>query len=488
MVTTSQIGNRFRWELAAQVGQAVSTAILLVILARLLDPDSYGLLYLTISYIAIAEVFSSLGMKNSSARYIAEYKEEDCTQVPYIIQISFLVILFLALIVSMGLIAGRHYIAELAGEPNLAPFLLIGSLYLVFTTVHEYTRKLVQGFEAIELSAQIKLVAGLTKPIFAVGFVILGYGALGAYVGYVVSVFLGTIVGILVLYFRFYRNFKPGPIMEPGLKRRLVEYSIPLTGTQAAGRIDNQLDTVLVGFFLTPMAVSYYVVSKQIVTFIERPASALGFTLGPTAAAESTAGNTGSLSRIYENALTNIFLLYVPAAAGLTLVAEPMIELLFGTEYLGAVPVLQILSIYAVLLSINLVISTALDYLGRARIRAILKGITSIMNVGLNIILIPQLGVIGAAIATVITYSLYALGNTYIVYNEINLRLKVILIDIIQIFSITMVMAISVFSILDFITGWISMILVVGIGVTIYATLSVAIGLVDVKEVTTALT
>ncbi len=488
MVSASQLGDRFRWELAAQIGQAVSTAILLVILARLLDPGSYGLLYLTVSYIAVAEVFSTLGVKNSAARYVAEYKEEDRTQVPYIIQISFLVMLFLAVVVSMTLIAGRHYIAEIAREPDLAPFLLVGSFYLIFTTIHEYTRKLVQGFEAIELSAQIKLVAGLTKPIFAIGFVFLGYGALGAYVGYVVSVFLGTIVGILVLYFRFYRNFEPGPIMEPGLKRRLIEYSIPLTGTQAAAKIDNQLDTVLVGFFLTPMAVSYYVVSKQVVTFIERPASALGFTLGPTAAAESTAGNTKSLSRIYENALSNVFLLYIPAAAGLILVAEPMIELLFGTEYLGAVPVLQILSVYAVLLSVNLVISTGLDYLGRARTRAILKGVTSIMNVGLNIILIPQLGVVGAAVATVITYSLYALGNTYIVYNEIGLRAGNILKDVVQIFSITIVMAVSVFSVLGFITGWISLILVVGMGILIYATLSVVIGMVDIKEVTTTLT
>jgi O-antigen/teichoic acid export membrane protein len=488
MVSTSQIGNRFRWELIAQVGQAVSTALLLVILARLLNPDSYGLLYLAISYIAIAEVFATLGVKDSAARYVAEYKEEGRTEIPYIIQISFLIIILLSVIVSSSLIAGRHHIAELVREPDLAPFLLVGSFYLVFTTLHEYTRKLVQGFEAIELSAQIKLVAGITKPIFAVGFVLLGHGALGAYVGYVVSVFLGTIVGILVLYFRFYRKFERGPTMEPGLKRRIMEYSIPLTGTKAAGKIDNQFDTVLVGFFLTPMAVSYYVVSKQVVTFIERPASALGFTLGPTAAAESTAGNTESLSQIYEKALINVFLLYVPAAVGLILVAEPMIELVFGAEYLGAVPVLQILSIYAVALSINMVISTGLDYLGRARIRAILKGITSIMNVGLNIVLIPLLGVIGAAVATVITYSLYALGNTYIVYNELDLRLDIISKNLIKILSITVVMGISVFSMLGFITGWISLILVVGVGVSIYAVLSIGLGMVDIQEIRTAFT
>ncbi len=66
-------------------------------------------------------------------------------------------------------------------------------------------------------------------------------------------------------------------------------------------------------------------------------------------------------------------MLYIPAAAGLILVSEPLIYIVFGEEYAGAVPVLQILGIYAVLQSVKVLTDNGLDFLGRARERAIAK-------------------------------------------------------------------------------------------------------------------
>lgn len=106
-----------------------------------------------------------------------------------------------------------------------------------------------------------------------------------------------------------------------------------------------------------------------------------------------------SLTRLYRM----IFLLCLAAAAALTALAEPLVRLLYGKEYLGAVGALRILPW-----------GTAFSYLGVARsIWAVPNGrqgyekylalMGAVSNVALNLLLIPAWGIRGAAAAMVLT-------------------------------------------------------------------------------------
>lgn len=483
----SGIGDRFRIEFLARIVDAVCGGLAVILLARLLDPDGYGLIFLTLSVVSIAKLFAKLGIPESAARYVTEYKETNASQVPHIIRTSFIILLLLVFVISCIIVLGHRFIAQTIGEPELIPFLLLGVLYLFFTVLSGYARSIFQSFEDMKSAASIKIIQGTGKLVFGVGFVMFGLGALGGLGGYVVKGFLAAAFGIVVLYSRYYRVIEAAAKMERGLKRRIAEYSIPLTMTQAASRLSGQVDTLLVGFFLNPAAVSFYTVSRQVIGFIETPVSALGFTLSPTFGAEKAAGNVEGAARLYETSLVHSILLYTPAAAGIVLVAGPLIELVFGPEYLEAVPVLQVLGLYAILSAIMNITSHGLDFLGRARARAIVKGITSILNAGLNIALIPAIGVVGAALATVFTYSLYTFACVYFIHQEFDLRISYLLRTTLLISGITAVMSIVVFSLLNYIQGWISLLFVVAIGVFVWAVLSIFVGLLDVNKVFRAL-
>lgn len=483
MSLISRIGNRFRAEFLAQAIHAGCGALTVIVLARLLDPDSYGLLFLTIAVVEIAKMFAKLGIPESAARYVAEYKEENTTQLPHILRTSFILLLVLVSIVSGLMIVGHQFIAETIGEPELAPFLLVGVIYLVFNVLSGYARSILQAFESIKIAAIVKSIQGLGKLVFAVGLVVVGLGALGGLGGYALKAFFAAVFGLTVIYLWYYRRFEAAAKMEPGLKRRMAEYSIPLTMTQAAKQLDSRVDTLLVGFFLNPAAVSFYAVSTQVIGFIQTPASALGFTISPTLGAEKAAENVEGAARLYETSFVHSLLLYTPAAAGLVLVAEPLIELVFGPEYIDAVPVLQVLGVYAILSAIMNITSHGLDFLGRARARAIVRGITALLNVGLNVVLIPRIGVVGAAVATVITYSLYTVASVYIIHQEFNLRSFYLLKNIVLIVLVTGMMSVVVFLLLDYIQGWISLLFVVVVGVLIWAVLSTLVGLLDIREI-----
>ncbi len=487
MTLQKRLINRFKADFVSKIVSAVAGAGLMVALARLLNPDGFGLLFLAISVFSVATLFSKLGIAKSASRYVAQYKETDPGQIPHILRVSFVLNFVAISIVGVAFFFAHGLIADVIGEPDLVPFLLIGGFFIAFSTLVTYVRLIFQGLEKIHLAAAAHAIDRLCRLVFAVGLVLLGFGAIGALVGYILSSALVALAGLAFIYVRLYRPTDPGNI-EPGLFRRIGEYSVPLTFTNTANVLDKQIDTVLVGVFLTPTAVSFYVISKQVIEFIETPVSALGFTLSPTYGSEKASGNLDRAARIYETAIVNSLLLYVPAAAGLALVAGPTVELVFGAAFSGAVPVLQILCLYAVLQSVTKLTSNGLDFLGRARDRAIVKGITALLNVGLNVVLIPLIGVIGAAIATVITYSLYTGANVYIIHQEFELRLGTIAEQLVKILTITATMATVVFLAVEYVTGPFSLATVVMIGVAIWGVLSLFAGLLSTKEIRAVVT
>ncbi len=482
MKLASTLGHRFKFELIGRGIYIVSSALLTIVLARLLGPDGYGLMFLAISVLGIIKLFSRLGIGKSTAKYLATYKERDQTQIPHILQFGFLLNLAVLGMTCLALLFTYEHVAALVGEEDLAPFLLIGILYIMFSTLDYFARGVLQGFEVIEITALTKAVRGLLKLVLSVSFVLMGFGAFGAFVGYLLAYGVAATIGLSYIYIRYYRGADRG-LREKGLRRRIGEYSIPITATNTASTIDRYFDTVLIGFFLGPSAVAFYTVAKQVIGFIETPANSLGFTLAPTYEAQKAKGNPETTARIFEEGVTHTLLLYIPAAAGLILIAEPMIDLVFGDDYLGALSVLQVLAIYTIFHSVNKLVGSGLDFLGRARDRAIARTGSAGLNVVLNVTLIPIIGVVGAAIATVITYSIYTLTNLYILSTEIELRYRYLFERLSATVVVTGLMSAAVYIFVDSISGFSTLFAVVGLGVFIWACFIMVFGLLDIRRV-----
>ncbi|TYT63038.1 flippase [Natrialba swarupiae] len=484
MSTREHIVRGFKATLVARAIYMISSALLMFVLARyLLDPDGYGALYWAIGILAVVQLFADVGLGKSAARYISEYRETDPGQIPHLLRSTVAFKLVVLTVVASALLVFHERIAVLLGDPSAAPFLAAGVLYITVNSFNVFSQIAFQGFNRLEYSAAVQAIGGTARLVFAVLFVLMGLGALGALFGYIVGYAIAAVFGMAVLYYRFYRPTDPAPTYEEGLSRRLAEYSVPLTATRSANVVDKQIDTVLVGVFLTPAAVAFYTLGKQITDFVLAPAESLGFTISPNFGEQKAAGKLEEARRIYETSLTHTMLVYVPAAAGLAIVAEPFITLVFGGDYAGAVPVLQILAAFVVLQAITNLTSDSLDYLGRARARAVAKGVTAAANLGLNLLLIPTIGVVGAALATVATHSVYVAVNLYIVHTELSLRLARLGRSMAIICSITGAMAVAVLLVTPMVSTVLMLFATIGLGGLVWAVLVLVSGFVDLRDV-----
>lgn len=465
----------------------VANAALLVVLARyLLSPGEYGLLYLTISIVGVARLFSDLGLGRSTARYVNEYKDDGGGQLHHVLRIGFTARFALVVVTALALLVGGGLIADLVGEPDLRPYLAVGALYLATISFQSFFSVLFQGFSRVTLSAAVGITNSLARVVFAVLFVVLGLGGVGALLGYAVAAALAVIVGAAILV-RLYGDYEPDPEREEGLRRRILEYSVPLTATRSANTIDKRVDTILVGALAGPAAAGFYTVGKQVSAFLDVPARSIGFTVSPAYGEEKANGELEVAARMYEASLRYVLLLYVPAATGLLLVADPAIVLVFGQDYAAATLVVQVMSLYVVFQAVNLVTTQGLDYLGRARERAIGKGITAAGNVVLNLLLIPPYGAAGAAMATVLTFGFYSAGNVYVMHTELPLRWGRLLRTAAQVVTVSGGMAVGVALVMPRVSSMASLIGAIGLGVAIWMALSIASGLLDVGEARTVL-
>lgn len=469
----------------ADILDKASNGILIVLLTRVLfTPEQYGQFNFVLAALGVVTIFATLGLPKSAARYVTEFSETAPGQVPYVIRRSLVALVGLIAVVVVGILVFGEPIARLAGTPSLVPYLLVGSCYIAAHGFSKYFSALFQGFNRVTWTGVLRVVTGVSRLVFVAAFVALGFGVAGALAGYVVATLLAAVVGAVVVYRQFYTSLPEAEAADEDLTKRILEYSIPLTATRGANVLDKKVDALLVGVLMNVTAVGYYTIAKQVSDFVAAPAAAFGFTISPALGEEKSGNRTDRAAKLYRRSLEYVLLLYVPGVAGLILVADPMVRHVFGPDYLPAVPVVQVFSGFILVNAVNKVTSDGLDYLGRARSRAIIKTAMAVSNFVLNLILIPIFGVVGAAAASVLTYTVYTLSNVYFIDQELGVDFGSVGRTLAIVCLITAGMSAVVGVAIPYVSGLVSLFGAVGLGVAVWGVLAVLSGTLDVDEVT----
>ena len=486
MDLAEQIRRGLKATLLARTVHVTATGLLMVVLARyLLNPNEFGLLFLAIATFGIVQLFADMGIAKSAARYLTEYRETDPAQVRHIVRTALGYRLAAITVVTVVFFFVREPLAGFIGKEGLVPLFSLGVLFIASLSLMGFATIIFHGFNRVDWSAVVTAVSSLSRLVVVVGLVFLVGGAFGALLGFVISYAIGAVVGLAILYWKFYSKYEKADQAEKGLGRKIARYSGPLAITRGANVLDARVDTVLIGYFMNPAAVGFYYLGKQIVDFLQTPAASLGYAISPSYGEQKAANQIEHASRLYQTTLEHTLLLYVPAGAGMLLVAQPAIRLVFGADYLGAVPVVQLFSAYVVLQAVTFITSNGIDFLGRADSRAVAKGGTSIANFLLNLVAIPLFGIAGAAGATVLTHSAYVALNLYIVHQEFSLDLRKLGRSVAMICLITLGMGLIVLALVPMISGLIELFGVIALGGVVWVVLSIVSGMLDLDRVTT---
>jgi len=188
--------------------------------------------------------------------------------------------------------------------------------------------------------------------------------------------------------------------LEPGLLGQQLRFSWPLALNSMAMRLSKYADRIVVAVMLPAAALAEYHVGAQEIPFIPVIAYGVGAVLISRYVSFELKGDYESLRELWLMGIRGVSLLVIPSAVILLVVAEDLILLLFGADYLAAVIPFQL---YTLLLLVRVAqYGSMLQTFGDTRsiLRITLTSLT--INIALNIPLTHFFGISGTAFATVV--------------------------------------------------------------------------------------
>ena len=190
-----------------------------------------------------------------------------------------------------------------------------------------------------------------------------------------------------------------------GLKGALA-FAVPCYAANLAQFLNYKLDVFVVGFFAGAASVGRYTLAVSLGQLLWLMSNSVASVLLPKVAASTDDGGS-----IRHTAMVTRLSLWATALCGLALavLATQAIPLLYGEAFRPSIMALIWLLPGIVVFSVANVLAAYIAGIGKPRLNLIVSGVSLIVTIGLDLALIPNLNIVGAAIASTVSYSLSAL-------------------------------------------------------------------------------
>jgi O-antigen/teichoic acid export membrane protein len=190
------------------------------------------------------------------------------------------------------------------------------------------------------------------------------------------------------------------PSLDHALLRELVPAALPFAGAAAVAVVLTYFDLVLVGLWMGTTEAGVYGAAYRILWLPTMLVTVYLTVLRPSVARRAMAGPASPLSLVGPSAPAVVAVGVVAAAAGM-LFAPALVDALYGAPYGGAVAPLRLLLLSFALLVASRHYRLVLVASGRQALDLRIMSAAAVVNVALNLWLIPRAGLVGAAAANV---------------------------------------------------------------------------------------
>lgn len=161
------------------------------------------------------------------------------------------------------------------------------------------------------------------------------------------------------------------------------------------------LDSVMLGFLKDEQAVGYYAAAMRLTRTVLGVATSLSGVLMPRFSNMVSSGLFDEFYALAGKAVSFILALSLPMTVGVAVMASPMISLFCGEGFAPSVLTLQIISPIILFISLASVVGSQILFpLGKEKLHIIATGVGAVMNLTLNLVLIPRYAQYGAAVGT----------------------------------------------------------------------------------------
>jgi O-antigen/teichoic acid export membrane protein len=389
--------------------------IILPVITKLLGAENYGIWAQLMVTLGLIAPLATLGLDYALVRFLpAEKNEKEIQDGIY----SVLAIIFsIALVVSLILIFFSSSISQFFGGEKILVQIL--AFTIILECLNEVFFNIFRAFQKMGIYSFFMISQTFGEVGLVVGTVLLGYGLFGAVLSLLIIRFVNfLIMGGLTIK-------KVGIKIPKFLKtKEYLSFSLPTTLGFIAFWIIQSSDKYLIGFFLGTLFVGYYAPAYTIGSFVVLFVTPLSFVLPAVLSKFFDENKISEVKNYLRYSLKYFLMITVPSVFGMSILSRQLLTI-FSTSEIAqqAYHIVPFIALSILLFGIYSIVAQVIVLKKETKITGTIWIIAAVLNIGLNLLFIPKLGILGAAITTLFAYTLTFALTCYYSLKEISFEI-----------------------------------------------------------------
>jgi O-antigen/teichoic acid export membrane protein len=360
--------------------------------------EEYGIWVQISVTIGLIPAVVMLGLPYTMVRFLSAAKKREEIQEGFY-SIAFIV-LFTSAIASLLLFLLSKPIAATLFDNNLTIARIL-PLIVFIACLNGLLLNFFRTFQQIKRYSIFLFIQTWLNVALVAYFVLSGYGIFGAVMGLLISTFFIFLIMASLI------------ILEIGIKipkfthiREYLAFGLPTIPGNLSSWIVNSSDRYVIGIFLGTAFVGYYSPGYALGSMIGMFMAPLGFMLPAVLSKYYDENNMNEVKTVLRYSLKYFLLLAIPATFGLSLLSKPILTILSTPEIASqGYLITPFVALSTLLFGVRAVIAQIIILEKKTKITGTIWIIAAILNFGLNLILIPYIGILGAAITTLLAFA-----------------------------------------------------------------------------------
>ncbi|NUC70864.1 flippase [Haloterrigena sp. SYSU A558-1] len=378
-----------------------------ILIADHLGKVDYGFVSVGIVLVSTVNTVALLGLSNGVSRYLPRYSDKEMHE--RIISSGFFLIITSSLTISALLFMFSEPIAiQIIQNRDATLVIRVFTVIAPFAVVRSYFYGTVQG---LEKTVPKVIVENVLDPVLRItligGAVAFSLNQIGGIAAYSIPYVVTGILGLWYLVRRTPLSLKlptKGVSGRGGMYRELLTFSVPLAVSGAMSMVLSDIDTYFLTFYSNVGSVGVYHVIYPIATILTSFLEAFAFLTIPLISRHHSKDDFRGMRHLYKTVVKWTVALSLPTFLVFVLEPSTVISSTFGAEYAEGGTALAVLSVGFFIHGFAGPSLAALTSMGHNRLVMYDTIIVAAVNVVLNFFLVPKYGLLGAAVATMLSY------------------------------------------------------------------------------------
>lgn len=383
------------WLFSSQLMGHAIRAIIVIYAARMLGAAGFGTASYALSLAGIFMIITDMGMGTVLTKAMVQHPDE---RERYFATAFFLRCLC-ASISFFAILAVGPLITRI---PEAAALLPLAALTLIFDSMRNLAIAFVHAKEKMEWEAGLMLFTNITTVALGVGLVMAYQTPAAMLYAYAA----GSGAGFCAAFFALRHYLKKTLThCDRKIAFALLTQALPLAFAGLLSGTMLNIDAIMIGWWKGAADVGLYAAAQKPIQIAYGFALVIGGSLLPAFSRAATTDNA-KFKSILRRTMRPVILGSVALSLFLILFAKELLVLVYGADYAPAAPTFAILTLTIAINAPIIIGFNAIIAAGKQNIYLWSAPIEAASNIGLNALLIPRMGIAGAALSTLITQML----------------------------------------------------------------------------------